>query len=72
MERAMNFSSPADTKKSFKAVKAEAGGAAVSELMQALIYLQKTDPSINHNKKALYKKLQGKSPNEIIKMARHP
>ena len=72
MERAMNFSSPADTKKSFKAVKAEAGGAAVSELMQALIYLQKTDPSINHNKKALYKKLHGKSPNEIIKMARHP
>ena len=72
MDRAMDLSTAAITKRSFNAVKVEAGGAAVSELMQALRYLQKTDPSINHNKKALYKKLHGKSPNEIINMARHP
>ena len=65
MERALDFSSSANTKKSIKAVKVEAGGVEVSELMQALRYLQDTDTSIHHNKKALYKKLHGKSPNQI-------
>lgn len=69
MDMPMNFSTPATTKKSFLAVKVEAGGMEVSKLLQALKYLQKTDKSVNHNKQKLYKKLNGKTPNEIMRLA---
>jgi hypothetical protein len=69
LKRAMNLSSQKAAKKSINAVKTEAGGAVASELMQAMQYLLKNDPSVHKNKKQLYKKLNGKTPNEIFEMA---
>jgi hypothetical protein len=69
LKRAMDLSSQKAVKKSMNAVKTEAGGNVVSELMQAMQYLLKNDPSVHKNKKQLYKKLNGMTPNEIFEMA---
>ena len=47
-------------------VKAEATGEEYAKLSSALKYLLYYDLSVGHNKEKLYKKLDGKTPDEVI------
>jgi len=66
MDQPVNFSTPEDVDKSIEAVRQSAGEAAARELNNALQYILYYDLSVGNNKEKMYKKLNGRTPNEII------
>ncbi|HEY5775215.1 MAG TPA: hypothetical protein VIS57_03945, partial [Xanthomonadales bacterium] len=66
MDQPVNFSTPADVDKSIATVKEQAGEDAARELQNALGYILAYDLSIGHDEEKMYKKLNGRTPNEII------
>lgn len=69
MDQAVNFSTPEDIEKSLKSIEDEAGSAMAGQVKNAIDYMLVYDLSVNRNKAKLYKKLDGKTPNEILAMA---
>ncbi len=70
MDEPVNFSTPAAVKKSLQQIQQQAGEDEALELDEALQYLLYYDMSVGHNEQALHKKLDGKTPNQIIALAK--
>jgi hypothetical protein len=66
MDQPVNFSTPEDVDKSIEAVRQQAGAAQARDLKNALGYILTYDLSLGRNKEKMYKKLNGRTPNEII------
>jgi hypothetical protein len=66
MDQPVNFSTPEDVEKSMELVREQAGEPAARELKNAMGYILAYDLSLGNNKEKMYKKLNGKTPNEII------
>jgi hypothetical protein len=66
MDQPVNFSTPEDVEKSLEIVKEQAGEAAARNLSNALGYILAYDLSVGRDKEKMYKKLNGRTPNEII------
>jgi len=66
MDQAVDFSTPEEVKKSFQKIQEQAGDAAVENLQNALNYMLFYDLGVGRDINRLYKKLDGKTPNEII------
>lgn len=69
MAQAVNFSTPEDIEKSLQFIEDETGAAVANQIRNAIDYLLVYDLSVNRDKAKLYKKLDGKTPNEILAMA---
>ena len=66
MDMPVNFSTPEDVEKSIEKVRQEAGEAEALKLTNALGYILAYDLSLGRDKQKMYKKLDGRTPNEII------
>jgi len=69
MAKAVDFSTPEDIQKTFQAIEDEAGEFAANQLRSAIDYMLVYDLSVNRNKQKMYKKLNGKTPTQILSMA---
>jgi hypothetical protein len=70
MDQPVNFSTPEEVEKSMQKISDEGGEGAQKSLENAMKYILYYDLSIGGKKENLYKKLDGKTPNEIIGMMR--
>jgi len=66
MDLPVNFSTPEDVEKSIEKVKQGAGEKKARALSVAMQYILTYDLSVKNDKEQMYKKLDGKTPNEII------
>lgn len=66
MDLPVNFSTTEDIDKSLQAVREQAGEAQERDLKNAIQYLMTYDLSVRNDKQKLYKKLDGRTPNQII------
>ena len=66
MDTPVNFSTPEDVEKSMDLVREQAGEAQARQLSNALGYILAYDLSLGRDKEKMYKKLNGRTPNEII------
>jgi hypothetical protein len=69
MDRSVNFSTPEDIERSFNSIEEEAGAAVAGQIKNAIDYMLVYDLSVKRDKARLYKKLDGKTPNQILAMA---
>lgn len=70
MDQPVNFSSQEEVNKSIEKVRQQAGDAEANELNKALGIILTQDMSLRQDKDRLFRKLNGKTPNEIIAMMR--
>lgn len=70
MNEPVNFSTPAAVKESLQHIQQQAGEAKAGKLEDALAYLLYYDMSVSHNEQQLHKKLNGKTPNQIIALVK--
>ena len=68
MDQPVNFSSQEEVNKSIEKVRQQAGDAEANELNKALGIILTRDMSLRQDKDRLFRKLNGKTPNEIIAM----
>ena len=68
MDQPVNFSTPEDVEKSLQKVRDQAGDKAYKNLDNAMKYILYYDLGLKNNKEKMYKKLNGKTPSEIIQM----
>jgi len=68
MNQPVDFSTPESIAKTFKDIREEAGGRAVRRIEGAMGYIMTYDLSVARDEARMYKKLNGKTPNEIIAM----
>ena len=68
MDQPVNFSSQNEVNKSIEKVRQQAGDAEANELNKALGVILTQDMSLRQDKDRLFRKLNGKTPNEIIAM----
>jgi hypothetical protein len=68
MDQPVNFSTPEDVENSLQKVRDQAGDKAYTNLNNAMKYVLYYDLSLGNNKEKMYKKLNGKTPSEIIQM----
>ncbi len=68
MDQPVNFSTPEDVEKSLQKVRDQAGDKAYKNLDNAMRYILYYDLGLKNNKEKMYKKLNGKTPSEIIQM----
>ena len=68
MDQPVNFSTPEDVEKSLLKVRDQAGDNAYKNLNNAMKYILYYDLSLKNNKEEMYKKLNGKTPSEIMQM----
>ena len=68
MDQPVNFSSQEEVNKSIEKVRQQAGDAEANELNKALGIILIQDMSLRQDKDRLFRKLNGKTPNEIIAM----
>lgn len=66
MDTPVNFSTPEDVEKSFQLISEQAGEDQLKGLKIALSYIMTYDLSVGHDKEKMYKKLNGRTPNQII------
>lgn len=66
MDLPVNFSTPEDVEKTFQLIEEQEGESRLNGLKMALGYILTYDLSVGHNKEKLYKKLNGRTPNQII------
>jgi len=69
MDQPVDFSSPESVEKTMENIRQQAGEKEASGVSSAIGYMVVYDLSVNRNKEKLYKKLDGKTPNQIIAMA---
>jgi len=70
MDQPVNFSTPEDVEKTFQEIGEKAGTASASKLKSTIGYLLTYDYSVGRDQDKLYAKLNGKTPNQIIEMAK--
>lgn len=70
MDQPVDFSSPENVKRTLQSIREQAGDEQAGSLKSAMDYLIVYDLNINRDKIKLYKKLNGKTPNEIMGMTR--
>ncbi len=70
MDQPVDFSSPENVKKTLQTIREQAGEKQADGVQSAMDYLILYDLSINRDKNKLYKKLNGKTPNEILGITR--
>ena len=68
MDQPVNFSSQKEVNKSIEKVRQQVGDAEANELNKALGVILTQDMSLRQDKDILFRKLNGKTPNEIIAM----
>jgi hypothetical protein len=68
MDQPVNFSTPGDVEKSLQKVRDQAGDNAYKNVENAMKYVLYYDLSLKNDKEKMYKKLNGKTPSEIIQM----
>jgi hypothetical protein len=68
MDQPMDFSTAENVEISLQKIREQEGDRAYKTLDSAMKYVKYYDLSINNNMEKLYKKLDGKTPNEIIAM----
>lgn len=66
MDQPVDFSSPEAVEATLQSIRENDGDDAYNSVKSAMDYLQFYDLSVNNNKEKLYKKLDGKTPNNII------
>jgi hypothetical protein len=66
MDIPVNFSTPEDIEKTFQLIKEEAGEGRLSVLRSALSYILTYDLGLGHDEEKMYKKMNGRTPNQII------
>ncbi len=66
MDRPVDFSTQENIEKSMDLIKQEAGEGAVASVENAMKYILYYDLSVGHNKDKMYKKLNGRTPKQII------
>lgn len=71
MSEPVDFSTPESVKASLQNVRENAGEKAYGKLNNAMKYILYYDLSLKNNKEALYKKLDGKTPEQIIAKGKH-
>lgn len=69
MDQPVDFSSPESVEKTLENIRQQAGEKESSGVSSAIGYMVVYDLSVKRNKKKLYEKLDGKTPNQIIAMA---
>jgi hypothetical protein len=68
MDQPMDFSTAENVEISLQKIREQGGDQAYKTLNSAMKYVKYYDLSISNNMEKLYKKLDGKTPNEIIAM----
>jgi hypothetical protein len=68
MDQPMDFSTAENVEISLQKIREQEGDEAYKTLNSAMKYVKYYDLSISNNMEKLYKKLDGKTPNEIIAM----
>lgn len=66
MDQPVDFSTAENVEKSLQAVSDQAGEANALQLKSAMKYVMYYDLSVSHDKVKMHKKLDGRTPNEII------
>ena len=69
MDQPVDFSSPESVEITLDNIRQKAGEKEASSVSSAIGHMVVYDLSVNRNKKKLYEKLDGKTPNEILAMA---
>ena len=70
MNQPVNFSTPEDVEKTLQNIREKEGEKAYKQVENAMQYLMYYDLSLRNNKEKLYKKLDGKTPEQIIATAK--
>jgi hypothetical protein len=71
MNQPLDFSTPEGIETSMQNVREQAGDKAYRKLDNAMKYLLYYDLGVKNNKDALYKKLDGETPEQIIAKGKH-
>ncbi|MCW8925706.1 MAG: hypothetical protein OQJ84_05560 [Xanthomonadales bacterium] len=66
LDQPVDFSSPEAVEKTLQNIREQEGDVMLSKLTVAMDYLLYKDLSLGNDKKKLYKKLDGQTPNQII------
>lgn len=66
MNQPVNFSTPEDVEKTLQNIREKEGDKAYKKVENAMQYIMYYDLSLRNNKEKLYKKLDGKTPEQII------
>jgi hypothetical protein len=66
MNQPVNFSTPEDVEKTLQNIREKEGDKAYKQIKNAMQYIMYYDLSLRNNKEKLYKKLDGKTPEQII------
>ena len=70
MDQPVDFSSTENVDKTFENIRQQAGENSAKKLKSAMEYMMFYDLEVKRNKEVLHKKLDGKTPNEIIGMVK--
>ena len=70
MNQPVNFSSPENVEKTLENIRQQEGDKAHAKLKNAMQYIMVYDLSIGNNEEKLYKKLDGRTPQQIIAQMR--
>ena len=68
MDEPVNFSTPEDVSKTLTNIRQKAGARASRKLDSAMGYIMTYDLGVARDEERMYKKLNGKTPNQIISM----
>ena len=66
MDKPVNFSTPEHVKQTLLDIRDLEGDAEFKQISSAMSYIMQYDLSVGGSKAAMYRKLDGKTPNEII------
>ncbi len=70
MSQPVNFSTPEDVEKTLQNIRETAGDDAYNQLKNTMQYMLVYDLSLSNKKTKLYKKLDGKTPEQILAMVK--
>jgi len=70
MSQPVDFSTPENVEVSLQNIRETAGDSAYNQVMNAMKYKLVYDLSLGNNKEKLYKKLDGKTPEQILAMVK--
>lgn len=70
MNQPVNFSTPEDVEKTLQNIREKEGDKAYKQIKNAMQYIMYYDLSLKNDKEKLYKKLDGKTPEQIIAEAK--
>ena len=70
MNQPANFSTPEDVEKTLQNIREKEGDKAYKQIKNAMQYIMYYDLSLKNDKEKLYKKLDGKTPEQIIAEAK--